>query len=222
MRLAYLALAIAACGGGDDPPIDDGDLSCEADPDPHCEHPIDRLLVPKLRAIGSGPRDASADEVCRRMVADGRAFLLRSQSKFDVIEADALRPTSAYSGNLYSEAYFALVKDRLTPNGLAATWAPTRRIHDTFLKVFPYVISVPGMMVGSNQPFEASPHLIRARLQDPAVRAHYEHAGIDITALMTMYVPESPVRFGPDVDRSTLAEINTDLFPRDEFDLAVP
>ena len=31
---------------------------------------IERLLVPRLRAIGSGPRDASADEVCRRMAID--------------------------------------------------------------------------------------------------------------------------------------------------------
>jgi hypothetical protein len=71
MRLAYLICVLVACGGDDAPPIDiDDDLSCEADPDPHCDHPIDRLLVPKLRAIGSGPRDASADEVCRRMAID--------------------------------------------------------------------------------------------------------------------------------------------------------
>jgi len=71
MRLAYLACLVVVACGGDDPPIVDGDdLSCEANPDPHCDHPIDRLLIPRLREIGSGPRDASADEVCRRMAID--------------------------------------------------------------------------------------------------------------------------------------------------------
>jgi hypothetical protein len=137
-----------------------------------------------------------------------------------VIEADALRPTSAYSGNLYSEAYFTLVRGRLKPNGLAATWAPTRRIHDTFIKVFPHVISVPGMMVGSREPFAATPDVIAARLSDERVRRHYEKAGIDIEMLMQMYISGVPVRFGPDFDRSALTEINTDLFPRDEYDLS--
>ncbi len=71
MRLASLAcLAIVACGGDDAPDVPDDDLSCDAIPDPHCDHPIDRILVPALRGIGSGPRDASADEVCRRMAID--------------------------------------------------------------------------------------------------------------------------------------------------------
>lgn len=79
MRLASFSVvwfaSLAACGGDPPPPDGDDDLSCDAIPDPHCDHPIDRLLVPKLRALGSEPRDASADEVCRRMAIDllGRA-----------------------------------------------------------------------------------------------------------------------------------------------------
>jgi hypothetical protein len=70
MRLAYLACLVVACGGDVTPDDVVDELSCEANPDPHCDHPIDRLLVPKLRQIGSTPRDASADEVCRRMAID--------------------------------------------------------------------------------------------------------------------------------------------------------
>lgn len=77
MRLASLAClaGVVACGGDDAPIKGDEDLSCEALPDPHCDHPIDRLLIPRLRELGAGPRDASADEVCRRMAIDllGRA-----------------------------------------------------------------------------------------------------------------------------------------------------
>lgn len=68
---------IGACGN--DTGIEEGDgtdpNSCAARPDPHCEHPIDRLLVPELRRLGIEPRDASPEEVCRRMAIDllGRA-----------------------------------------------------------------------------------------------------------------------------------------------------
>lgn len=45
-------------------------LSCEEKFDPHCAHAIDRLLVPKLRAIGLAPRDGDAYRVCRRLSID--------------------------------------------------------------------------------------------------------------------------------------------------------
>ena len=170
---------------------------------------------PGLRGLLDDPR-------VEHVAGDGRAYLLRSPRKFDVIEADALRPTSAYSGNLYSEAYFTLVKNRLKPNGVAATWAPTRRIHDTFVKVFPYVVSVPGIMLGSQEPISLDGAIVQARLDDPRVREYYARAGIDIAQLMQTYLPDMPVRFGPDFDRSALGELNTDLFPRDEFDLSPP
>jgi hypothetical protein len=35
---------------------------------------------------------------------------------------------------------------------------------------------------------------------------------------MTRYLAE-PVRYGPDFPRQTLRDYNTDLFPKDEFDL---
>ena len=36
------------------------------------------------------------------VTGDGRTYLMRSGRQFDIIEADALRPTSAFSGNVYS------------------------------------------------------------------------------------------------------------------------
>ncbi len=175
----------------------------------------ERDPYPGLQGLLNDPR-------LEHVSGDGRAYLLRSTQKFDVIEADALRPTSAYSGNLYSDAYFTLVKNRLKPGGVAATWAPTRRIHDTFISVFPYVVSLPGIMLGSNEPLAVDRAGMEARLADPRVRDHYARAGIDIVQLMQAYLPDMPVRFGPDFDRSTLGELNTDLFPRDEFDLSPP
>jgi len=168
-----------------------------------------------LRALLRDPRIEHA-------FGDGRAFLTRTTEKFDIIEADALRPTSAYSGNLYSEAYFTLVRSRLNRNGLAATWVPTVRISNTFVKVFPYVVQVPGILLGSNEPFDIDPASIAARLADPRIREHYRRAGIDIAGLIMPYVDPAPTRIGPDFDRSRLVDVNTDLFPKDEYDLTPP
>src|SRR5688572_8343346 len=163
-----------------------------------------------------------ADPRVRHVAGDGRAFLMRTPQRFDIIEADALRPTSAYSGNLYSEEYFTLLKDRLKPNGLAATWAPTKRVHDTFVRVFPYGLSLPGMLIGSTQPVDFDPVRVAARAADARVRDHFRRAGIDIERLVRQYIDGPSARFGRDFDRTTLTDINTDLFPKDEFDLSRP
>ena len=46
------------------------------------------------------------DPRIQHVSADGRLALMRSTARFDIIEADALRPTSVYSGNLFSDGYF--------------------------------------------------------------------------------------------------------------------
>jgi spermidine synthase len=162
------------------------------------------------------------DSRVEHAVGDGRAFLMRTNRKFDIIEADALRPTSAYSGNLYSEAYFTLVRSRLKPYGLAATWVPTKRIGDTFIKVFPYVVDVPGVLIGSNEPFDIHAQEIATRLADTRVRDHYARAGIDIAALLAPYFKAASAPVGPEFNRAALVDVNTDLFPKDEYDLTSP
>jgi hypothetical protein len=64
-----LFAALLGAAGCSDPPAEPG-LSCDDRPDPHCDHPIDRLLIPELRKLGLEPRDASAEELCRRMAFD--------------------------------------------------------------------------------------------------------------------------------------------------------
>jgi spermidine synthase len=159
------------------------------------------------------------DPRVRHVEGDGRIFLMRSPAAFDIIEADALRPTSAYSGNLYSEEYFRLVRSRLRPNGLAATWLPTERVHNAFVRVFPHVVSVAGMLIGSSEPIALDRDAIARRVADPRVRGHYARAGIDVEVLMTSYLSGAVV-YAPGFDRSALVDVNSDLFPRDEFDLS--
>ena len=109
------------------------------------------------------------------------------------------------------------VRDRLKPHGLAATWTASERIHTAFVKVFPYVLSVPGVLLGSNEPIVWSRGAIAERLADPQVRAYYQRAGIDIERLILEALEGEPAQYGPDLDRSTLKDFNTDLFPKDEY-----
>jgi hypothetical protein len=95
-------------------------------------------------------------------------------------------------------------------------------VHDTFLRVFPHVVSLPGIMLGSNQPLVFDREKVAARAADARVREHFRRAGLDIESLAREYLDGPSARFGPDFDRATLTDINTDLFPRDEFDLSPP
>lgn len=169
-----------------------------------------------------GLRTLLEDGRIRHIMGDGRQFLMTTAQRFDIIEADALRPTSAHSGNLYSEEYFRLLLSHLKPGGYAVTWVPTQRVHDTFLRVFPHVLSLPHIIIGSNQPIPWDVAALRLRLNHLELRHHFATAGIDLPGLILPFLaPETPVRiFGPEFDRGGLADLNTDVFPRDE--LALP
>ena len=153
-----------------------------------------------------------------QVFGDGRIHLRRG-GVYDIIEADALRPGSAYSGALYSDTYFALVREHLAPNGLAATWAPTQRVYNTFIRAFPYVVGMPGILIGSNDPIQIDRAAIEARLADAATREYFGRAGIDIRTLLAMYL-DAPTLYTPAYPRQQLVDVNTDLFPKDEFDLS--
>lgn len=179
-----------------------------------------------LRRLGvrhpyAGVTGLLADARIRHVAGDGRIFLMHAAATFDIIEADALRPTSAYAGNLYSEEYFTLVRSRLRPRGLAATWLPTDRVHNAFVRVFPHVVSVAGILIGSNDPIPFDRDVIAGRIADPRVREHYARAGVNVEELMASYFVE-PAIYTPGFDRKTLTDVNTDLFPRDEYDLSPP
>lgn len=151
------------------------------------------------------------------LFTDGRAYLLRSGKQFDVIEADALRPNSAYSGNLYSWEYFQMLRARLKPGGLAVTWAPTDRVLASFLGIFPYAILVDGIAIGSEQPIAAEPAEILGRLTDPFTSTYYRRVGGDLRSLVDNLIAGKFVRYSPETKRAGTRDLNSDLFPRDEY-----
>jgi SAM-dependent methyltransferase len=179
--------------------------------------PLPRLLarlaareeLPDLRALLADPR-------LRVRIADGRSALRHGQERYDLIEADALWPHVANSGNLYSVEFFDGCARALKPGGLMCTWAPTSRIMLSFTRAFRYVASAAGgtLLVGSNQPLPddtdvAMRHARSARVRDylgPGVSHDVTNA---LKGLRPLQYPRRP----------PLGRLNEDLYPRDEFGL---
>jgi len=170
----------------------------------------DRTRFPALDLVLSDPRIV-------HHFTDGRAFLRRSSNRYDIIEADALRPTSAYSGNLYSIEYFAQLRDRLRPGGYAVTWVPTPRVLDTFASVFPFVLVLQDVAIGSLTPIAYDRATVEARLASPFSARHFREGGIDIATVLAPFLRADPIRVGPESSHAALSDINHDLFPKDEF-----
>jgi predicted membrane-bound spermidine synthase len=164
----------------------------------------------------AGPRHLLAEPRLRLVIDDGRGFLLRSQGRYDVIEADALRPSSAFAGNLYSREYFTLVRSRLAPGGLAVTWAPTPRSRDTFGAVFPHVLQLDTVLLGAETPLPWEPQVMGERLRQPATLAHFRRGEVAVEAALGAVLASQPARPAPPV---LTEDLDTDLFPRDEYEV---
>jgi spermidine synthase/MFS family permease len=160
------------------------------------------------------------DARVNHVFTDGRAYLRRTDRRYDIIEADALRPHSAYSGNLYSVEYFQLLIDRLKPGGFAVSWVPTDRVLETMILVFPHVRVFSGIAIGSGTPILPDRFIVQQRVQDPFTHDYYAAAGVNIDHLVASYFDGESSTYGPDFVRSTLTDVNHDLFPKDEF--AIP
>jgi spermidine synthase len=173
-------------------------------------------LLERLRDRGVAPPTLASflgDPRVRHVVADGRNSLENARDRFDVIEIDALWPSNAYSGNLYSVEFFELCARRLAPGGLMCSWCPTERVRRSFRRAFPHVIQTRGgqIMIGSNEPVQLDPEAWRRRATDAQVIAYLgpEQSLAALSDLLTAEAAPS-VSAGP-------AALNRDLHPRDEF-----
>lgn len=142
-------------------------------------------------------------------IADGRQMLQSEHDVYDIVQADAIWPNAAYSGNLYSLEFFRLVASRLAPGGIACTWAPTPRVRTTFLRVFPHVLEVPdgSLLLGSERPLVPRPGVWERRLSRSTDYLGQERADL-IRQRLTHLAPAGPAAH---------LQPNLDLFPRDEF-----
>jgi spermidine synthase len=178
---------------------------------------LDTLRQLDQRRHYPGLRSLLNDERVHHWFTDGRALLRKGQRRYDIIEADALRPTSAYAGNLFSVEYFELLRAHLNPGGFAVTWTPTPRVVDSFVKAFPHVLVFDSLAAGSETPIAFDRAAINARLQHSFTREYFQRANVALDPAMMHCLQADPRVYGPDFDRTTLVDVNRDLFPKDEF-----
>ena len=167
---------------------------------------VDRLLI---------------DPRYKRLVGDARHALFTDPERYDVIEADAIYPHTSLSGLLYSVEYFRQIRARLKPGGICVQWAPTVRTVNSFVSAFPVVVQLldVGVLLGSERPVHFDGEALARRLREPTLHAYLEAAGWDADAIGHS-LSSSRVKFwGPDDPRPD-SDINTDLFPKDEFFLS--
>jgi predicted membrane-bound spermidine synthase len=168
---------------------------------------VDRLLT--------DPRD-------KRLVGDARHTLFTDPERYDVIEADAIYPHTSLSGLLYSVEYFRQVRAHLSPGGICVQWAPTARTVNTFVSAFPFVVQLldVGILLGGERPVHFDAEAVALRLREPTLHAYLKSAGWDVDAIGHLLSSSRVKTWGPD-DPRPHDDINTDLFPKDEFYLSV-
>ena len=141
-------------------------------------------------------------------LADGRNYLLLTRERFDVIEADLIRPWHVGANNLYAAEYYRLVASRLKPGGFVAQWLDVglpekeyKLLLRTFVEVFPnttlwgggdYALAMPdGIAIDAA--------LVRARFADSKLADVLVEGGyVDADAFLGSFV------MGPDDIRKYL------------------
>jgi spermidine synthase len=166
--------------------------------------------------------EALTDPRVEWITGDARKHLLQGNERYDIIEADAVRPTSAHAGALYSREFFELVLSRLKPGGMAVSWAPSERVIQTFGSVFPYVLNFGNLiLIGSPDPITLHSPSIQQRLSSAYLLKHYEMASVDVLKSLLPVIGEGAQigQVGPEYDRTQLTNINTDHLPKDEMSI---
>ena len=103
------------------------------------------------------------DPRVKTTIMDGRAYLRRTQKRYDVITLEPMPPHFAGVNALYSKEFYEFARSKLTDDGVIAQWLPfhlvpayfSASISRTFQEVFPNSIlwidsiSGTGILVGS-------------------------------------------------------------------------
>ena len=87
--------------------------------------------------------------------------------------------------------------------------------------VFPHALlyEQPGirMLIGSNQPLTWDGEAMGSRLRSAFSTSYYARAGVDVEPYVRRFASATPTVLQASTRRAGPADLNTDLFPRDEF-----
>ncbi len=165
------------------------------------QHPIDRVdcvelspgVVDAAKYFLDTNRNVLEDPRVNLTIEDGRNYLLRSESTYDVIRLDPPELHTAGVVNLYTREFFQLARDHLKPGGIFSIWLAVaatpepdvKAIVQTALDVFPHLTIWHGPYIYSwvinGSVEDRSPDMARleAAFADPTLRAEMESIGIE-------------------------------------------
>lgn len=162
------------------------------------------------------------------IMGDGRNHVLMTDKAYDVISVDATSPKMAGNGSLYTLEFYALLKERLSADGIAVQWLPFHLLSDaemkmtakTFMQVFPHTtlwlspLKYHGLLVGSRKPLQIDVQALRRKMQRPGVRQEMAHVGAEapLDFLAGFVMGEADLR-----QYVAGAKLNTDNRPYLEF-----
>jgi spermidine synthase len=125
--------------------------------------------------------DIKNDRRLQIIPEDGRAWLLCSDRKFDIITCDAIHPR--FGNNLYTREYYELCREHLTEDGVICQWMPTnwmteyeyKSLLKTFQSVFPdaslwYVNRGVTLAVGTIGPKKIPIEMLLKRMDNRQIR----------------------------------------------------
>ena len=160
---------------------------------------------PEMKRLFENPK-------VRIITDDGRRFLLHNEERYDIIVSDPTLIWWACGTCLYTKEFYELLRSRLTPGGIVAQWVPTDRTVTTAASVFDYQTVLHGegfylgIMLLSQQPIAYDKAEALHRLDATLLERH------EYRLVKAMIEDGEP--FPPPPPTATL---NTDLFPRDEY-----
>ena len=182
------------------------------------QHPVSEIRIVELSpavlaasehyfaAINHG---VLSDPRVRVEINDGRNFLLATSEIFDAVLSDSIHPRYAGNGSLYSEEYFRLVSERLTPDGVVSMWLPMYTLTPSnfamivraFKNVFPETViwyessalNSFTIVTGRKRGGPWDPAAIARGFADPAIRAALADIGMRSPAdLLACYLASGP------------------------------
>jgi len=161
------------------------------------KHPVERVdyveldpLVLKVIQRFSTPltRRELNDPRVRIAHVDGRLFVKRTESKYDVVMIGPLEPSTLQINRLFTRQFFRLVKRILNRNGILVLTIPgsltylseelrnlNSCIYNTLRDVYPHVSVVPGdlnLFMASPEPVRVEASLLSRRLKGRELRTN--------------------------------------------------
>lgn len=117
----------------------------------------------KLGHLFKSNEQVLSDPRVKTIIMDGRTYLRRTQTQYDVITLEPMPPNTVGVNALYSKEFYQLARAKLRANGIIAQWLPfhivapyyTASMVKTFIQVFPNAIlwldpaSFTGILLGS-------------------------------------------------------------------------